>query len=58
MNCQAHMPLPAEVDVIGLNYQGEGIRQEPEFEGTDRIRTPPQYLPFRARASRQSGGQH
>ena len=44
-----HMPLPAEVDVIGLNYQGEGIRQEPEFEGTDRIRTPPQYLPFRAR---------
>lgn len=42
-----HMPLPAEVDVIGLNYQGEGIRQEPEFEGTDRIRTPPQYVPFR-----------
>jgi beta-galactosidase len=42
-----HMPLPAEVDVIGINYQGEGIRQEPEFEGTDRIRTPPQYGPFR-----------
>lgn len=42
-----HMPLPAEVDVVGINYQGEGIRQEPEFEGTDRIRTPPQYGPFR-----------
>jgi beta-galactosidase len=44
-----HMPLPAVVDVIGLNYQGEGIRQDPEFEGTDRIRTPPQYPAFRAK---------
>ncbi|HUG10253.1 MAG TPA: DUF4982 domain-containing protein, partial [Opitutaceae bacterium] len=43
------MPLPAEVDIINLNYQGEGIRQEPEFEGTDRIRTPPQYPHFRAK---------
>ena len=43
------MPLPAAVDVIGLNYQGEGIRQEPEFEGTDRIRTPPQYPAFHAK---------
>lgn len=43
------MPLPAVVDVIGLNYQGEGIRQEPEFEGTDRIRTPPQYDAFHER---------
>lgn len=43
------MPLPAEVDVIGLNYQGEGIRQGPEFDGTDRIRTPPQYPAFHAR---------
>lgn len=43
------MPLPAELDVIGLNYQGEGIRQEPEFEGTDKIRTPPQYDTFRSR---------
>lgn len=40
------MPLPAVVDVIGLNYQGEGIRQDPEFNGTDRIRTPPQYSAF------------
>ncbi|WP_075795863.1 beta-galactosidase GalB [Massilia putida] len=46
---KSDMPLPAEVDVIGLNYQGEGIRQDPEFEGTDRIRTPPQYPLFHAR---------
>jgi len=43
------MPLPAVIDVIGLNYQGEGIRQSPEFEGTDRIRTAPQYNPFHAK---------
>jgi len=43
------MPLPAVVDLISLNYQGEGIRQEPEFEGTDRIRTPPQYPHFHAK---------
>jgi len=42
-----YMELPAVPDVIGLNYQGEGIRQDPMFEGTDRIRTPPQYVPFR-----------
>jgi beta-galactosidase len=40
------MPMPAELDPISLNYQGEGIRQEPEFEGTERIRTPPQYSFF------------
>jgi beta-galactosidase len=40
------MPLPAVQDVISLNYQGQGIRQDPEFEGTDRIRTPPMYTPF------------
>lgn len=43
------MPLPAALDVISLNYQGEGIRQDPEFEGTDRIRTPPQYPAFHAK---------
>lgn len=43
------MPLPAVVDVISLNYQGEGIRQEPEFAGTDRIRTPPQYPAYHAK---------
>jgi beta-galactosidase len=44
----ADMPLPAEVDAISLNYQGEGIRQAPEFEGSDRIRRPPSYGAFRA----------
>ena len=46
---KSDMPLPAVVDLISLNYQGEGIRQEPEFEGTDRIRTPPQYPHFHAK---------
>jgi beta-galactosidase len=40
------MSLPRVVDIIGLNYQGEGIRQAPEFEGTERIRTVPQYNAF------------
>ncbi|HEY5470656.1 MAG TPA: glycoside hydrolase family 2 TIM barrel-domain containing protein [Bacteroidales bacterium] len=40
------MALPKIPDVIGLNYQGEGIRQSPEFEGTDRIRKAPQYDVF------------
>jgi len=40
------MPLPQVPDVIGLNYQGEGIRTAPEFEGTDRIRTFAQYDAF------------
>ncbi|MFC2138107.1 beta-galactosidase GalB [Bacteroidota bacterium] len=40
------MPFPAIMDVISLNYQGEGIRQEPEFEGTNRIRTKPMYPDF------------
>jgi beta-galactosidase len=40
------MPFPAAFDLISVNYQGEGIRQEPEFDGTDRIRTPPQYPAF------------
>lgn len=40
------MPLPAVLDVSSLNYQGEGIRQSPEFEGTNRIRTTPQYTAY------------
>lgn len=44
---KADMPFPAAFDVINLNYQGEGIRQDPEFEGTERIRTPPSYPAFR-----------
>jgi beta-galactosidase len=46
---KSDMPMPAVLDVIGLNYQGEGIRQDPEFAGTDRIRTPPQYPLFHAK---------
>ena len=44
----ADMPLPAVLDVISLNYQGQGIRDIPEFEGTERIRKPPQFPAFRA----------
>lgn len=40
------MELPKIQDIIGLNYQGEGIRQDPMFEGTNRIRTVPQYDAF------------
>jgi beta-galactosidase len=47
------MPLPAVLDVISLNYQGEGIRDTPEFEGTDRIRTSPQYPAFHAKFPHQ-----
>lgn len=40
------MPFPTVMDVISLNYQGEGIRQDPMFIGTERIRTKPQYDPY------------
>lgn len=40
------MSMPEVMDVISLNYQGEGIRDTPEFEGTNRIRTTPQYPAF------------
>jgi beta-galactosidase len=41
------MPLPAVQDVIGLNYQGQGMRQDPIFEKrTDLNRAPPMYSPF------------
>jgi beta-galactosidase len=39
-------PFAAAVDVISLNYQGEGIRQDPAFADTGGIRTPPQYPAF------------
>jgi beta-galactosidase len=41
-----YMPFPSVMDIISLNYQGEGIRQDPMFEGTNRIRTSPQYNAF------------
>jgi beta-galactosidase len=34
------------MDLISLNYQGEGIREDPIFEGTERIRKTPQYDAF------------
>lgn len=43
------MRLPEVIDLISLNYQGEGIRDLPEFEGTNRIRTPPLYSAFHDR---------
>jgi beta-galactosidase len=46
---KSDMKLPEIPDLIGLNYQGEGIRQDPAFEGTDRIRTAPQYDAFHAK---------
>ncbi len=41
-----NMPLPKAVDVISLNYQGEGIRDTPGHAELRGIRTPPQYPVF------------
>ena len=41
-----NMPLPKVMDVIALNYQGEGIRDTPAHAGMGGIRTPPQYPLF------------
>jgi beta-galactosidase len=43
------MPLPAVMDTISLNYQGEGIRDAPAYADLEGIRTPPQYPAFRKR---------
>jgi beta-galactosidase len=40
-------PFAAAVDVITLNYQGEGIRDTAAFANTKGISTPPQYPAFR-----------
>ncbi|MEN6307906.1 MAG: beta-galactosidase GalB [Anaerohalosphaeraceae bacterium] len=40
------MPLPAVVDLISLNYQGEGIRNAPAYAGLRGIRTSPLYPAF------------
>ncbi len=37
----------AAAEVIGLNYQGEGIRDTPEYENFQGIKTPPLYAAFR-----------
>ncbi len=41
-----HMPLPAVVDIISLNYQGEGIRNAPAYSGLKGINTPPLFPAF------------
>lgn len=40
------MPLPGVMDVVSLNYQGEGIRDAPEYAGLEGIRTSPLYPAF------------
>ncbi len=40
------MPLPAEADVIGLNYQGEGIRNGGAYTGLKGITTTPMFPRF------------
>lgn len=40
------MPLPAVVDVVGLNYQGEGIRNDGAYAGLKGITTQPQFPAF------------
>lgn len=39
-------PFAAAAEVISLNYQGEGIRNTPEFAGFNGIKTPPLYGAF------------
>jgi beta-galactosidase len=41
-----NMPLPGELDLISLNYQGEGIRDTGPYAGLPGISTPPLYLDF------------
>ena len=40
------MPFPAMMDIISLNYQGEGIRNAPAYSDLQGIRTPPLYPAF------------
>ncbi|KAA9132731.1 glycoside hydrolase family 2 protein [Marinihelvus fidelis] len=41
------MPLPAVMDMVHLNYQGEGIRDAPGYAHLQGIRTSPMYPAFR-----------
>lgn len=41
-----HMPFPAVMDIISLNYQGEGIRDAPAYAHLRGIRTSPLYPAF------------
>lgn len=40
------MPFPATMDIISLNYQGEGIRDAPAYAHLKGIKTPPLYPAF------------
>ncbi|MBN2214529.1 MAG: DUF4982 domain-containing protein [Bacteroidales bacterium] len=40
------MPMPGAMDVISLNYQGEGIRYDTAYSDLRGIRTSPQYPAF------------
>lgn len=40
------MAFPAAMDLISLNYQGEGIRNAPAYAGLKGINTPPLYAAF------------
>jgi beta-galactosidase len=44
---KAPMPFPAVMDIISLNYQGEGIRDAAGYAHLKGIRTPPQYPAFK-----------
>src|SRR5215211_5381318 len=48
-----HMPLPEVVDIIGLNYQGEGSRNAPAYAGLKGINTPPLFPAFREKFPRK-----
>lgn len=43
------MPFPGIMDVISINYQGEGIRDAPAYSHLTGIRTSPLYPAFHAR---------
>lgn len=40
------MPFPETIDLISLNYQGEGIRDAPAYAQLKGIKTPPLYSAF------------
>lgn len=41
-----NMTFPEPFDIISLNYQGEGIRDTPQYSWSNGTRTPPQYQAF------------
>lgn len=41
-----NMTFPEAFDILSLNYQGEGIRDTPQYSWTSGSRTSPQYKPF------------